>query len=240
MYLDCSSGISGDMTAGALLGLGAEEKVLREALDSLPLEGVEAVISAKYENSILQYDFDVVIDEAVKRPERNLATVLELLRNMRASDGAKNMAAKIFGIAADAQAKAHGIPLECACFHEPGAVDSIVDIVAAAVLLDNLNVAEVALSPIADGSGQICYRHGYLPVPVPAVKVIAEQYQLPLYSTEIVGEMVTPTGASIAAGIRTITELPPLMKVVRSGYGLGKRKYKGGGNLGAHLLQELQ
>ena len=239
LYLDCSSGISGDMTVAALLSLGAEEAVLRRALSSLPLDGVEIIVSETEKNGIRAVDFDVVIDEAVKREERNLEAVLRLLENLEATENAKQVAEKIFRIAATAQAAAHGTTVDNVFFHEPGAVDSLVDIVSAAVCFDCLQVADVVLSPVCDGSGKIKYRYGWLPVPVPAVKYIADWYGLPLRVTKHQGEMVTPTGASIAAALWNTESVPKESTVIRRGYGAGKRFFKDGfsGLLCASLME---
>jgi uncharacterized protein (TIGR00299 family) protein len=130
-----------------------------------------------------------------------------------------------------AESKAHGKPIEEVHFHEVGAIDSIVDIVAAAICLDNLNIKEVIVSELYEGTGFITCQHGLLPVPVPAVINIATEHQLPLHITEVKGELVTPTGAAIVAAIRTRTTLPKEMKVLKIGLGAGKRSYPGASGL---------
>ena len=150
---------------------------------------------------------------------------------------AKEIAVRIFEILADAEAKAHGVPADQVHFHEVGAVDSIVDIVAVAVCLDNLNVTEVIVPELYEGQGTIRCQHGIIPVPVPAVMNIAGAHGLKLHITDVKGELVTPTGAAIVAAVRTGTKLPDAFEVVRLGMGAGKRDYDCPGMLRAMLIR---
>lgn len=147
------------------------------------------------------------------------------------------MAERIFRILAEAEAKAHGVPQEEVHFHEVGAVDSILDIVAAAVCLDNLGISRVVIPRIQEGQGTVRCQHGLLPVPVPAVTNIAAAWGLPLHIMEEEGEFVTPTGAAIAAAIRTDGELPRQFTIRRCGMGAGKRQYRIPSLLRAFLIQ---
>lgn len=279
LYLECYSGISGDMVTAALLDLGADETVLRKALDSLPIHGFEVKISRVKKAGLDACDFNVVLDAEHENhdhdmnylygsPEerhhahdhehihehgehgehepgcshvheeetqehhhhhhhhehRGLRDVLGILEQADLTDHAREIAVRIFTILGEAEAKAHGETLETVHFHEVGAVDSIVDITAAAVCLDDLGVQEVILPVLYEGTGSVRCAHGVLPIPVPAVVNIAAQQHLNLHITGAKGEYVTPTGAAIAAAVRTSDKLPPEFTVQKIGLGAGKRE----------------
>lgn len=156
---------------------------------------------------------------------RGMYEAMDILKQAELSDGARKLAVKIFTILGEAEAKAHGTTLEQVHFHEVGAVDSIVDIVGAAVCLDNLEIQDVVIQRLAEGQGMIRCQHGLLPIPVPAVANIAAAHSLKLEITETQGELVTPTGAAIAAAIRTEEKLPKQFQIVKIGIGAGKRTY---------------
>lgn len=273
LYLECKSGISGDMTVGALLDLGADQQVLRKALASLPLTGYTVEISrvkkagldccdflvkldAEHENH--DHDMDYLYGFAKNQAEipegegrqhghhvhhhdhghlenggephhhhhahRGLKEVLDILAQGDLTEGAHALAVKIFTILGEAEAKAHGTTLEEVHFHEVGAVDSIVDIAAVAVCLDNLGIREVVISVLNEGTGSVRCAHGILPIPVPAVANIAAAHHLPLHIMPFAGEYVTPTGAAIAAALRTRSQLPDTFTVAKVGLGAGKRE----------------
>ncbi|WP_302371179.1 nickel pincer cofactor biosynthesis protein LarC [Acidaminococcus massiliensis] len=273
LYLECKSGISGDMTVGALLDLGADQQVLRKALASLPLTGYTVEISrvkkagldccdflvkldAEHENH--DHDMDYLYGFAKNQAEipegegrqhghhvhhhdhghlenggephhhhhahRGLREVLDILAQGDLTEGAHALAVKIFTILGEAEAKAHGTTLEEVHFHEVGAVDSIVDIAAVAVCLDNLGIREVVIPVLNEGTGSVRCAHGILPIPVPAVANIAAAYHLPLHIMPFAGEYVTPTGAAIAAALRTRSQLPDTFTVAKVGLGAGKRE----------------
>lgn len=254
LYLECYSGISGDMIVGALLDLGADEEKLRKALASLPLDGYSIQISRVKKSGLLVCDFDVQLDAAHENHDhdmaylygqmsvetsdtdthphqhahhehRNLEEITRIIRAADLSPKATQYALKIFGILAEAEAQVHGTSVEQVHFHEVGAVDSIVDIVAAAVCLDMLDVSEVIIPDLTEGRGCVRCQHGVIPVPVPAVLAITKRYGIALRITGIDGEMVTPTGAAFCAAVRTGTALPEHMQVVQIGMGAGKRVY---------------
>ena len=154
------------------------------------------------------------------------------------TDGARELAKKIFKILAKAESKAHNKPIDEIHFHEVGAIDSIVDIVAAAVCFDNLGITDVVISKICEGTGSVRCQHGILPVPVPAVVNIAEEYPLPISITDRKGELITPTGAAFAAAVMTKRELPEVMRIVKVGLGAGKREYPRPSILRAILFEE--
>lgn len=141
------------------------------------------------------------------------------------SDRARALAKKAFRLVAEAEARAHGKPLDEVHFHEVGAIDSIVDIVSAAVLFDDLGETECVVTGLTEGSGTVMCAHGELPVPVPAVLNIAAATGVPLRTSATKGECVTPTGIALAAAFRTHDALPASYKVLGVGTGLGKRDY---------------
>ena len=276
LYLECGSGISGDMLVGALLdlaGAGAEAR-LHEALSTLPVSGFELRVSRKGVRGISACDFDVVLDAEHENHDHDMAwlfgedggehhhdhehhehhdhhdhhdhhhehrgpaEVEAIITSSALSPRAKATARRVFQILADAEAKAHGVPVEEVHYHEVGAVDSIVDVLSAAFLLDELDVTETILSPLAEGEGEIRCAHGLLPVPVPAVANIVAAHGLVLARTGRRGEFVTPTGAAIAAAIRTADELPASYRIRAIGVGSGKRAYDPPSILRAMLVEE--
>ena len=173
---------------------------------------------------------------------RHLSEVYEILdraANARAvTPRALETAKKIFRIIAEAEAKAHGVPVEEVHFHEVGAVDSIVDILAVAVLADDLDIENCIVTGLNEGSGFVETQHGQLPIPVPAVAHIAEAAGIALHITETKGEMVTPTGAGIVAALRTGEHLPASYKILKSGIGLGKRDFGRANFLRAQIIED--
>lgn len=274
LYLECYSGISGDMTVAALLDLGANENVLEKALKSLPVSGFEIRITRTKKSGIDACDFNVILDSEHENYDHNmeflhgkgehkhnheherghehehehnhehehehrsLSSILEIINKADITENAKNIANRIFTIIAKAEAKAHGVEIEEVHFHEVGAVDSIVDIVAVAVCIDNLEIKEVIVSDLYEGRGFIRCRHGIIPVPVPAVSNIVADNHLKLHITDTEGEFVTPTGAAIVAAIKTTDKLPKQFSIQRVGIGAGKRNYEGPGILRAMLIND--
>lgn len=368
LYLECYSGISGDMTVAALLDLGADQQVLLDGLKSLKVDGYRIEIGRRLKNSIDACDFNVILDqeynhefdsvhahtnehnhehdhnhphshehehfiehqqdfdqthehyhshehhqdldyhpdyvhshtndhhqnhnhdheythehhpkdlhphqdhhhskdhqnqnynheeithgnshlsnELIDTPtltlghhaHRNLNDINLIIDGSNISKRAKDLAKKIFHIIAVAEAKAHAKPLDEVHFHEVGAIDSIVDIVATAICLDNLNISQVIVSELYEGTGQIRCQHGLLPIPVPGVANISADYNLPLHITNVKGELVTPTGAAIVAAIKTGNRLPSEIKIKKIGLGAGKRNYEGAsGILRAMLIED--
>ena len=260
LYLECYSGISGDMMAAALLDLGADQQALKDALESLPVEGFQIEIGRVKKSGLDACDFAVILDSAHENHDhdmeylhghgavhshshkgshehRGMKEILHIIDNGAMTREAKAIAKRIFGILAQAEAKAHGVPLEEVHFHEVGAVDSIVDIISVAVCLDNLGITECIVPVLYEGCGTIRCQHGILPVPVPAVANIVSEHNLDLSITESKGEFVTPTGAAIVAAIRTSKVLPEVFSVRKIGMGAGKREYDRPGILRAMLIE---
>ena len=169
---------------------------------------------------------------------RGLKEITEIIGNSSITARAKEITLRIFHVIAAAEAKAHGESIDTVHFHEVGAVDSIVDIVAVAVCLDALDITEVIVPYLCEGTGSVRCQHGILPVPVPAVANIVAEHQIALRLTNQAGELVTPTGAAIVAAIRTSDRLPEVMKIQKIGLGAGKRKYERPSILRAMLIEE--
>ena len=224
----------------ALLDLGASREKLDKALQSMNLQNEFTYkISEVNINAIRATDFDVILPEHHHEhhhnhdctehhhhEHRNLDDVNEIIDRADTTESAKTLAKKIFQIVAQAESKVHGKDIKDVHFHEVGAIDSIADIVSFAVLFDDLNPEKIYFSTLTEGQGFVTCQHGKLPVPVPAVCEIASAYKLPLKITDNDGEMVTPTGAAIAAALYTGEKLPEEFIIEKIGYGAGKRKYE--------------
>lgn len=263
LYLECGTGISGDMTVAALLDLGADKDKLLRVLEGIPGNGFDVRISRVKKAGIDCCDFDVVLDEEHDGHDHDMEylyghlhehdhdhdhdhhhhhhtgmkEIREIIGHLTMTDGARALALRIFEILAQAESEAHGVPVDEVHFHEVGAIDSIVDIVAAAVCLDDLDITKVAVTGITEGSGTVRCQHGILQVPVPAVERIARAHALPLQFTARKGELVTPTGAAIAAAVMTQQELPEKFVIVKTGLGAGKREYEIPSILRAMILE---
>ena len=328
LYLECNSGISGDMTVAALLDLGASEEVLMEALDSIPADGFSVEVTRVRKSGVDCCDFAVLLDEEHENHDhdmeylhghprehhhaeepghdhghhheedhghdhghhheedhghdhghhheedhehdhehhheedhghdhghhhgeehehvhehthhhahRGMKEIREMIAATKMTPHARELALRIFEIIAEAEAKAHAVPVEQVHFHEVGAIDSIVDVVAAAVCLDNLHISEVIVPKLCEGTGTVRCQHGVLPVPVPAVANIVAKSGLCLEIMDVQGEFVTPTGAAIAAAVWTGSEMPKRFKIDRIGLGAGKRTYERPSILRAMLIE---
>ena len=260
LYLECYSGISGDMTVAALLDLGADREVLKESLKSLPVGGFRTEITRVKKSGLDACDFSVILEQdnhdhdmeylhgseksytghheythshEYPHEHRGMKEITEIIQKSEMTARAKKMAMRVFGILAQAQSKAHGVPVEEVHFHEVGAVDSIVDIAAIAICMDNLDISNVIVPVLYEGTGFIRCQHGQIPVPVPAVT-----HKLKLKITDIQGELVTPTGAAVVAAFRTSDRLPEDFTMLKTGIGAGKRQYRCPGILRAMLIRE--
>ncbi len=273
LYLECGTGISGDMTVAALLDLGADQEKLLKVLEGIPGHGFKVQISRVKKSGIDCCDFNVILDEEHDGHDHDMEylyghlegegehsahahshdhdhehhhdhdhhhdhghghhhhhtgmrEIRDIIGNLEMTEGARALALRIFEILAQAESEAHGVPADEVHFHEVGAIDSIVDIVAAAVCFNDLGIRDVAVTGIAEGSGTVRCQHGILQVPVPAVTNIAKAHRLPMRFTSRKGELVTPTGAAIAAALMTDQKLPERFVIERTGLGAGKREYE--------------
>ncbi len=291
LYLECSSGISGDMLVGSLLDLGADKQLLSEVLSTVRAEGFRIAYTKVKRSGLVCSDFDVILDEDHDGHDhdmeylygheaglnhghehhhdhshedshehghshehshgyehdhghnhhhihRGLPEIHDILDRTAMSKEANVIAKKIFAVIAKAESKAHGVPVEQVHFHEVGAIDSIVDVVAIAVCIDNLDIDRVIVSKLYDGQGTVRCQHGILPVPVPAVANIVSDYKIPLEILNVRGELVTPTGAAAVAALRTDDALPKEFIIEKVGMGSGKRDYGLAGFLRAMLIKE--
>ena len=168
---------------------------------------------------------------------RGLKEVIEIINGTQLSEQARALALKIFDIIAEAEGKAHAVAKENVHFHEVGAIDSIVDIVAIAVCFDSLGVDEVIVPELCEGRGTVRCQHGVLPVPVPATANIMQSFGLNMRLLPVQGEFVTPTGAAAAAALMTTDELPEQFKICAIGLGAGKRQYERPSILRALLIE---
>lgn len=170
---------------------------------------------------------------------RNLADIEAIIDSADLTPGARDLATRAFRILAEAEAKAHNLPLDQVHFHEVGAVDSIVDVIAAAALFDSLRIERTIVPVLMDGYGSIRCQHGVIPVPVPATLNICAAHGLPLSQVPVDGELVTPTGAALVAALEPAFDLPARYTVKRIGLGAGKRTYSRPSILRAMLIEPL-
>jgi uncharacterized protein (TIGR00299 family) protein len=223
LYFDCFAGISGDMTLGALVGAGADARVLKEQLTLLDLPGFEVEFETVDRSGISATRAVVRLTQEEKH-HRHLSDIERIINSSRLNDALKARAVKIFGRLAEAEARVHNVPVERIHFHEVGAVDAIVDVVGACIGFELLGVECFAASALHVGSGTVEMAHGRFPVPPPAVAELLRG--APIYSTDIAGELVTPTGAAVVATLCESFGALPSMRVEATGYGAGTREYK--------------
>ena len=218
-YFDCFSGISGDMTLGALLDLGVDSAQLTDALKAMPLTGFDVSVASIRRNGINAKR--VVVSEEDGVHSRNYAEIRSMLDQGGLSSYAKETSLAIFERLATAEAGIHGVPVNEVHFHEVGGIDAIVDIVGSVLCLEMLGVKRVVASKIPLGRGFVSCKHGKLPVPAPATLDILKG--VPTYGTAIENELVTPTGAAIIATLAESFGPMPQMTITRTGYGAGMR-----------------
>jgi uncharacterized protein (TIGR00299 family) protein len=239
LYLECYSGISGDMTVAALLDLGADEETLKESLDSLNVKGYGIKIGRTEKCGIDACNFDVILKEDHHHHiHRNINDILKIIDESKITKRSKSISKKIFNIIARAESKAHGIQIEEVHFHEVGAIDSIVDIIATAVCIDNLDINDVIVSELYEGKGHVKCQHGTIPVPVPAVANIVADNALNMKIINALEEMVTPTGAAIAAALKTKDNLPEKFQIKKIGIGAGKKDFPKANILRAFVIED--
>lgn len=221
LYFDCFSGISGDMTLGALLDLGVDTDKFLNELHKLDVE-FRIDIKKSLKKSIYGTDVDVLYDSE-KAQVRHIKDITAIIEKSTLNDNVKNNSLKMFRKLAAAESKIHHISEEDVHFHEIGAVDTIVDIVGSAVCMDILKPDLVMSSAVNVGSGTVKCAHGILPVPAPATCEILKG--IPIYSSGIIGELTTPTGAAIITNYTDEYGAMPHLCIDGVGYGFGKKDY---------------
>ncbi len=222
LYFDCFAGASGNMILGALVALGVDENDLIGELKKLDISDFEIEFSTKNKSGISALHAEVKTQDEKKH--RHLHTIEKIINESRLPENVKNLSLKIFKNLARAEAKVHGIEPEKVHFHEVGAMDAIIDVVGACIGFEILEIEKFACSKIHVGSGFVKMAHGKFPVPPPAVAELLQN--IPVYSTEIEGELITPTGAAIIATVCDEFGKIPEMKIGKTAYGAGTREYE--------------
>lgn len=222
LYFDCFAGASGNMILGALVALGVDENELIEQLKWLDIADFSIEFSTKNKSGIAAIYADVKV--ADEKHHQHFSTIEKIINNSRLSENVKSRAVKIFRKLAEAEAKIHGISLEKVHFHEVGAMDAIIDVVGACIGFEMLEIEKFSCSKIHVGSGFVQMAHGKFPVPPPAVTELLKDFSV--YSTEIEGELITPTGAAIIVTVCEESGNLPEMIVEKSAYGAGSRDYE--------------
>jgi uncharacterized protein (TIGR00299 family) protein len=222
LYFDCFAGASGDMILGALIGVGVDPQALLEHLSLLNVSGYEIDFETVDRSGISAARAHV--RTAHEHAHRHLGDILKIIHESRLSDGVKERAARIFTRLGEAEAKIHNVPVERIHFHEVGALDAIIDVVGACIGFELLGVERFVCSELHVGSGMVEMAHGRFPIPPPAVAELLKD--APVYSTDIKGELVTPTGAAIISVVCQEFGPLPKIKIERTGYGAGTREYQ--------------
>lgn len=227
LYLDCPTGISGDMFLASLIDLGVDYKKILKELKKLSVDKIDVEIRKEVRHSISGTSFRVKIHEA--HHHRTFKDIKAIINKSPLKPSVKALSERIFRIIAEAEGKIHGIPADKVHFHEVGAMDSIIDIVGAAVAIDLLKVDKVTASPVPLGSGRAKTMHGTIPIPAPATVEILRG--VPVAESNIPFELTTPTGAAIIKAIASSFGPMPAMTIEAAGYGAGKKDFMESANL---------
>lgn len=220
-YLDCASGISGDMALGALVDAGADLAAIQRGIDSLGLTGIQLVATEVKKRGFRAKQ--IVVEHEPEHAHRHLHHITAMIDRGDLTPRARDIATRIFRRLAEAEAKVHGSTIEKVHFHEVGAVDSIADIVGAAIGFDLLGIEQVACSAIPTGNGFVEIAHGRCAIPAPATGELLRG--VPLAPLDVEGELTTPTGAAIVATLASQFGPLPAMKVETIGYGAGQKDF---------------
>jgi uncharacterized protein (TIGR00299 family) protein len=220
-YLDCHSGISGDMFLSAMLDAGLPLDTLRNSLAALPVEGYEIKQEPFIDQGIRGTHVEVVLTEQ-EQPTRSFTDIAALLQASSLSPFVRDTAIAIFRTLGEAEAKVHGVTLDEIHFHEVGAVDAIIDITGAAIAVETLDIKQLYASPLPFTRGHVRMAHGLMPVPAPATLEILRRVHAPWLPVPIEEELVTPTGAAILATLARFQM--PAMTMEDIGYGFGKKR----------------
>lgn len=241
LYLECYSGISGDMAAGALIDLGVDKEFLLSQLHTVPLEQFEIEINKTEKQGVCATAFDIHTNHSVgehshehchehahshhEHTGRCLADIEHIIDASKISEKAKEIAKKTFHALAQAEGFVHKMPANQVHFQEVGSDDSILDIIAVAVCLDFLHIDHIICSPLYEGTGFTKCHHGLTPVPTPCTLRLVQSACIPMRITENKGEMITPTGAAIIAALANTFVLPKKFTINKVGIGAGKKEF---------------
>ena len=220
-YFDCFSGISGDMTVGALLDAGLEIETLEKELKKLGLSGYQLEVNKVVKKGISATQFKVKIKE--EGVERRFKDILTIFEKSKLDEEIKKETKKIFFNIAQAESKIHQKDIDKIHFHEIGGLDSIIDVTAAVIGIKTLGIEEIHSSALPVGKGFVKCAHGVIPVPAPATLELLKN--IPTYSGGIESEMITPTGAAIIGTLAKSFGERPLMKIESIGYGAGEKEF---------------
>lgn len=220
-YLDCFSGVSGDMFLGAMLDAGLPIDTLRAGLQALPVEGYELHLERIVSHGLSGSRFDVALAEQ-EQAARHFTDIAALLQNSTLSPFVKTTATAIFRTLGEAEATIHGVSLDEIHFHEVGAIDAIVDITGAVIALEALGIEQLYASPLPLTRGRQRMAHGLMPIPAPATVEILRRVHAPWVPAPVEGELVTPTGAAILATLAQFHV--PALTMEQIGYGFGKKE----------------
>jgi pyridinium-3,5-bisthiocarboxylic acid mononucleotide nickel chelatase len=221
-YLDCASGISGDMTLGALIDAGVDLAAVQAGINSLGLPSCRLVVQ-----EVKKCGFratQLTVEHEPEHKHRHLHHIEAMIDGSTLTERQRELAKRIFGKLAEAEAKVHGTTIQKVHFHEVGAVDSIADIVGSAIAWNLLGVERIVCSPVPTGTGFVEIAHGRCSIPAPATGELLRG--VPLARFDVEGELTTPTGAAIVAALADEFGAVPAMKVEQIGYGAGQKDFK--------------
>lgn len=235
LRFECFSGISGDMILGSLLDLGLSLDALRAELEKLNVKNFSVSARKVVRAGVAATKFDVEMGDA--HAHRRLSHIARIIEGSELSTSVKERAVAIFRRLAEAEAKVHGTTVEKVHFHEVGAIDAIVDIVGACIGFELLGVKDIYCSPLNVGSGFVDCAHGTMPIPAPATAELLKG--ISIYSNQVSGELVTPTGAAIVSTLAKGFGPMPDFRIGCIGYGAGSKDFKGTANVLRALQGEL-
>jgi pyridinium-3,5-bisthiocarboxylic acid mononucleotide nickel chelatase len=222
LYYDCFSGISGDMNLGAMIDLGIDKEYLIGELNKLNLKGWELIVQKDQRHGI--FGTKVIVQQTKhEHAHRHLSDIEKIISNSTLDSKTKELSRKIFMKVALAEASVHRIPIDEVHFHEVGAIDSIIDVVGAAICYNALNVDGVHVSPVELGSGFVKCDHGILPVPAPATAEIIQG--IPVKKGGVDFEATTPTGAAIITTLGTEFGHESTITIEKTAYGIGHKDH---------------
>lgn len=233
LYYDCFAGISGDMHLGAMIDLGVDKNFLQNELKKLGLTGFQLKVSREKRNNISGTRVKVVVKESQvekkskggkkkSHSHRNLKDIKAIINKSDLNENVKHLSKTMFTKIAESEAKIHNEPIDTIHFHEVGALDSIVDIVGAAICIDHLNVGRIICSTVELGSGFVECKHGKLPIPAPATLDLLKE--VPVKTGGVACETTTPTGAAILATFVDEFNEKAEFTIIETGYGIGERE----------------